>query len=478
MTNFLDRRLPLSPQERAVLKEFVRRNSGGAVPAYPEWFRETLPNGWSVPDHVRRINEHLEAVERGEIDRLAIHMPPRHGKSETVTVRFPLRWIERKPSDNVLVCGYNERFARKFSRRIRNMAKAKGLVAGDKSASDEWGTNSGGLVMARGVQNPPTGTGFNLIVIDDPVKRREEAESETYREKVWDWYTDDLYNRLEPSGKLVLVMTLWHEDDLGARAVASEPERWTVLKLPAISEAGQALWPERYTVEDLERIRGVMSQNEGERSFEALYQQNPRPREGSLFKIGWFGTYRGIPPLKWVATFWDTALKAKEENDETACVTVGAGEDGYAYILRAASGRWETPAVGKFLVEQAKWLKDLYGDVYIGDYVEDKVSGTTLMQFLRTTNPEVPVIPIVVEGDKVARANGVTPMCEAGRVLLPDLSIYPEARAWSQKLTDNLLAFPLGKHDDLTDVFVYGLKRFMGTLKVRTKRQKRKGGYV
>jgi predicted phage terminase large subunit-like protein len=473
--------LLLSPRDLALIEEAKRRCfvGGRTVGPYPEWFQETLPKSWTTPEHVRIINEHLEAVERGEIDRLAVHMPPRHGKSETVTVRFPLRWIERKPSDNVLVCGYNERFARKFSRRIRNMAKAKGLVAGDKSASDEWGTTAGGLVMARGVQNPPTGTGFNLIVIDDPVKRREEAESETYREKVWDWYTDDLYNRLEPSGRLVLVMTLWHEDDLGARAVASEPERWTVLKLPAISDEGQALWPQRYTVEDLERIRSVMAQNEGERSFEALYQQNPRPREGSLFKADWFsGTYKLIPSFKWVATFWDTALKAKEENDETACVTVGAGEDGYAYILRSASGRWETPAVGKFLVEQSRWLKGLYGDTYIGDYVEDKVSGTTLMQYLRTTNPDVPVIPIVVEGDKVARAQGVTPMCEAGRVLFPDPSIYPEGRVWAQRLIDNLLSFPLGKHDDLTDVFVYGLKRYMGTLRVRTKKQKRKGGYV
>src|SRR5690606_27623473 len=161
---------------------------------YHTWFRSTLPTGWTVPDHIRVINEHLEAVERGEIDRLAIHMAPRHGKSETVTIRFPLRWIIRRPQDNVLVTGYNERCARKFSRRIRNMAGERGLVAADKSVTDEWETTRGGIVMARGVGNPPTGTGFNLIVIDDPIRKREDAESEAYRDKTWDWYTDDLYN--------------------------------------------------------------------------------------------------------------------------------------------------------------------------------------------------------------------------------------------------------------------------------------------
>src|SRR5690606_9175583 len=230
-------------------------------------------------------NEHLEAVERGEIDRLAIHMAPRHGKSETVTIRFPLRWIIRRPADNVLVTGYNERFARKFSRRIRNMARERALVAQDKSATDEWATTRGGLVMARGVGNPPTGTGFNLIVIDDPIRRREDAESEAYRDKTWDWYTDDLYNRLEPGAPIILVMTRWHEADIGAQAVAAEPGRWTVLKLPAISEKGEALWPQRFNLEALHRIREVMRQNEGLRSWEALYQQNPTPREGSIFKV-------------------------------------------------------------------------------------------------------------------------------------------------------------------------------------------------
>ena len=220
------------------------------------------------------IAEHLDAVNRGEIDRLAIHMPPRHGKSETVTVRAPLYDLERDPELNVLVTGYNERFARKFGRKTRNLAIERGLVASDKTANDEWATKKGGLYMARGVGSPPTGTGFKRIYIDDPIRRREDAESEIYREKTWDWYTDDLYTRLEPGGAIILTMTLWHEDDLGARAVASEPGKWTVLKLPAISDEGKALWPERYSVGDLNRIRDAIRRRDGERSWEALYQQN------------------------------------------------------------------------------------------------------------------------------------------------------------------------------------------------------------
>lgn len=282
-------------------------------------------------------------VERGEIDRLAIHMPPRHGKSETVTYRFPVRWLQTHPGSNVLVTGYNQRFANKFGRRTRNLAAELGMVSSDKAAMDEWQTNDEGLLMTRGVGSPPTGTGFNLIVIDDPVRRRQDAESETVREATWDWYTDDLYQRLEPGGAIVLIMTLWHEDDIGARAVASEPGRWTVLKLPALSEshAEGALWPARYNVAALHRIRDVMSRNEGERSFEALFQQNPTPREGTFFKPAMLEIVDAVPAGLPTVRKWDVA--ATTDGDWSAGVKLsGPDGSGLYYVQHVHRGKWES----------------------------------------------------------------------------------------------------------------------------------------
>lgn len=414
-------------------------------------------------------------------------MPPRHAKTETITVRYAPYCLERDPTENVLITGYNERFARRLSRKARAVASARLQLSTDKKAEDEWQMPQGGVLMARGVGSPPTGVGFKRIIIDDPIRRREDAESENFREKVWDWYTDDLYTRLEPDGAIVLVMTLWHEDDIGARAIASEPGRWTILKLPALAEPGDAigralnepLWPERYDRAALDRIRQVLIQNEGERSWLALFQQRPTAREGTLFKRHWFeNRYRRLPELTEVWTTWDTAIKAREENDETACVTAGAGEDGNCYILRVAHGRWETPDVAKFLIAQADWYRKAYGDRYRGDYIEDKVSGTTLMQYVRRERRELNVIPVPVEADKVSRANGVTPMCQGGRVILPDPYIYPATAADIGYLLHQLTSFPNAPHDDLTDAFVYSLKRFLGTLGNRKSRRSKRGGVV
>lgn len=268
--------------------------SSEVAATYLEFLKETLPKGWTTKaPHIQAKAEHLDALLSGQIDRLAIHEPPRHGKTETVTVRLPVRCLREHPSENYLITGYNQRFANRLSRKARTVAAGRVRLDPLKTAVDEWATLDGGVVMARGVGSPPTGTGFKGIAMDDPIRRREDAESVVFREKLWDWYTDDLYTRLEPGGWIVLTMTLWHEDDVGARAVASEPGRWTVLKLPAIAlpddplgrAVGDALWPERFDVEALTRIREVMLRNEGERSWQALYQQNPTPKEGTLFKV-------------------------------------------------------------------------------------------------------------------------------------------------------------------------------------------------
>lgn len=407
-----------------------------------DWYKTTIPKAWLVPTHIVQIGERLDRVLAGTLDRLAIHMPPRHGKSETVTIRFALRWLELNPGKNLLVTGYNERFARKFSRKIRNLAAERGLVAADKKASDEWETTSGSLVMARGVGSPPTGTGFGLIIVDDPVRKREDAESEVYREKVWDWYTDDLYSRLEPGGALVLVMTLWHEDDLGARAVASEP--FEILKLPAISEAGEALWPERYPLAALERIRSVMANNEGLRGWEALYQQNPTPREGTFFQVSKLKIVDYLPSGLNSCMGLDLAASQGEGDWTAAPIWHGPDSNG-EYFVEPWRIQCE-PAERNRQIRQRADLKRPRTIRWPQDPgaagVESAQSGIRLL-----AGHNIKTAP--VSGDKQLRAEPQAAQVNAGNVNV--IARNEEERQAAAAFIEEYRQFPAGKHDDQVD---------------------------
>ena len=407
---------------------------------YLDWYRGTIPATWQIPDHVRLIADHLDAVESGQIDRLLITMPPRHGKSETATVRYPLYCLEQRPTDNVLVTGYNERFARKFGRRTRNMANERGLVAPDKAASDEWATTSGGLYMARGVGSPPTGTGFSRIIIDDPIRRREDADSEAYRENVWDWYSDDLYTRLEPGGAMVIVMTLWHHDDIGARAVASEPGKWTVLKLPAISDEGKALWPERFSVEALRRIQSVTA------GFEALYQCNPTPKEGSLFQVSRIRFVDHAPAGLRKARGWDFAA-TEGAGDYTASVLIeGPDEDGIYY---------ETPV--RFQCEpsernrRVRQAAELDGpSVRIRIPQDPGAAGKEVAAQMIRLLAGFPIKALPVTGDKALRAEPHASQVNAGNVRIVTGGT-DKGREAGKAYLEELRQFPVGRHDDMVD---------------------------
>jgi predicted phage terminase large subunit-like protein len=339
------------------------------------------------------------------------------------------------------VTGYNERFARKFGRRSRNLAAELGLVGSDKTAADEWETTSGGLYMARGVGSPPTGTGFRLINIDDPIRRREDAESRTYRDKTWDWYTDDLYTRLEPGGIIVLVMTLWHEDDLGAKAVASEPGRWTVLKLKAIDDAGKALWAERYPVEALERIREVMRRNEGERSWEALYQQNPTPREGAFFRPGMLEIVDAIPAGLPACRAWDMAA-TENDGDYTAGVKMaGPDAQGLWYVVDIRRGRWGTDKRNQEI--KAAALADGTAVKIRGPQDPGAAGKESARAFVRLL-AGYDVKTRMVSGAKETRADPLSAQVNAGNVRL--LRSH-----WNAAFIEELRTFPGGKHDDQID---------------------------
>lgn len=426
-------------------RELARRRAGTP---YIDFLPTVAPPTWTfdVP-HIRLIGEHLDAVTRGEIDRLAIFMPPRHAKTETVTIRYPVHRLERDPSTRALVTGYNQQVARKFSRKTRNIIYDR-IELSDKTSSDEWETKAGGGLVARGVGTPPTGYGFDLILIDDPIKKREEAESPVYREKLWDWYTDDLYTRLEPGGAIILTLTRWHHDDLAARAIASEANRWTILRLPALAEEndpvgrkpGQALWPDRYDVASLARIRQVQNKRDGAYSFESLFQQNPTPREGAFFKVNQLQIVDAVPVGLTTCRAWDLAASAGK-GDYTAAVKIGVDKQGIWYILDMQRGQW-SPDERDNVMKQIAAL-DGY-NVRIRMAQDPGQAGVDQAIRLTRMLAGYSIRSERVSGDKAIRASGLAAQLNAGNVRLL-------RGAWNADLIEEFRQFPQGKNDDIVD---------------------------
>lgn len=405
---------------------------------------------WDWP-HLAYIQQHLDKVTRGECKRLMLFLPPRSGKSEMTTIRYPIWRLQRDPSLRIIVGAYNQLLANKFSRKARRIAEGRLALAPDRTAVEDWETADGGGFRAVGVGAGITGQGGQLIIIDDPVKSREEAQSDAYRERVWDWYTDDLYTRLEPGGAIIVIMTRWHEDDLAGRILASEDgPNWTVVSLPAEAEEndplgreiGAALCPERYDLDALAEIRRVL----GREAYTALYQQRPQPETGTIFQRDWFPRANAIDrsTATYVIQAWDTAYTEDDSADYSACVTLAIHKNG-VFLLNAWRGRVDFPGLLRAMKTQyIEWRPEVV-------LVEDKGSGISAVQSLRMQTL-LPIIGVQATTSKTARAQQVTGLCEAKRIIMPETE-------WAEELLDELVRFPTGKHDDLVDAFVYALQR-------------------
>jgi len=300
LANSLTTNLRPSSKLKAQAELELRRRRRAAL-SFGDWLAEVTPDYDWTASHLLHLRAYLEAIERGELDKLMIFEPPRHGKSSLATIRYPVWRMQRDPALTAIVGAYNQDLATLFSRQARRIAERFLNVAdSERKAAGEWEITGGGSFRAVGVGTGVTGRGAKLICIDDPVRSREDANSQAYRDRVWNWYRDDLYTRLEPGGAVILTMTRWHEDDLAGRILASEDApNWTVVSLPALAEEGDplgrapgaALWPARFDETDLERIRTVL----GTQSFTALYQQRPTALEGGLFKRAWFDIVQAVP---------------------------------------------------------------------------------------------------------------------------------------------------------------------------------------
>jgi predicted phage terminase large subunit-like protein len=430
-------------------EELARRRIGD--------FLTLLLPGYEQPPHVLALCEHLEALERREIARVVVTMPPRHGKTLHVSQALPSWYLGRRPREHVILASHSAELAEQNSRRARGFVldprwPFEAQVSRESAAVGRWHTPDGGGLIAAGVRGAITGFGADLLVVDDPVKDREDADSEAIRESTWSWWTDVAMTRLHSKAIVLLCQTRWHEDDLTGRVLNSRgADAWTVLSLPAFAEEndaigrveGEPLWPDRYGVDALEQQRETM----GSRSFAALYQQRPAPAEGATFKRSWLeGRFANVPESARVVQAVDASFGKGVASDYSAVITVATDGRSF-YVLHAARGRWDfNDLCARIKSEAAAWGPEVV-------VVEDAAAGQSAIQELKRTTG-LPIVPVKPQGSKLARAESVSPLFEAERVFFP----ADESR-WRDELIEELASFPSGRHDDQVDGLVYALDR-------------------
>lgn len=438
----------LTPKHKLLVDLYTRRDEETEtknVLALPGWLEEVSPQwNWQWP-HLEKVQEILQAQVRGDVEHVMILCPPQHGKSQLVTIRYPVWRLEQQPTLRVIMAAYNQSYADKLARSARRLARERLQISDERKAVNEWETVQGGSYKAVGIGAGVTGNPADLAVIDDPIKSREEAESEAYRDKNWEWYTDELSTRMQPNSRKCLVLTPWHEDDLRGRILASsEAGRWTVLRLPALAEendplgrnVGEALCPERFDVPELLSRRDTM----GGYSFEALYQCNPSAREGSFFQVNQFQIVNAAPAGLVRCRAWDLAA-SKGEGNYTVGTLMGRAADGLFTVLDVVRGQWDSDEVRRTLLQTAA----MDGTSVSIHLPQDPAQAgkDQAQQFVRML-AGYPVKAESVAGKKEIRAFGYSAQVNAGNVRLV-------AAPWNKAFVEEHRQFPSGKNDDQVD---------------------------
>ena len=403
-----------------------------------------------------RIQRFVEEDTGNAYDILILMTPPQHGKSVTVTESFPSWYMGKNPKKRVIVASYSEETAKRFGRKnLDKLARfGTNLFGVDKgsvwTATELELSNGWGRMISRGIMSGITGNPADLLIIDDPIKNREEADSSVYRDKLWDEWQSTLKTRFAAGAKVILIATPWHEDDLLARVRRYEPNV-QLLRLPVEAEEndplgrkpGDPLAPE--LGKDKKWLRQFKAGYEsdprkgGRRAWQALYQCSPRVEGGALVKRDWWKYFDPEKTGGFAATCIsvDAAFKDGEENDFVA-IEVWSKKNCDYYLRYCLNSHLNFPAT----VKTVRQVRELFPDCrYV--LIEDKANGSAVIQTLRH---EVPgVLPVEPKGGKTARVNAVAPAIEGGHVFLP------REKLWAQELVDQFSAFPAGKHDDMVD---------------------------
>lgn len=417
-------------------------------------------DGYRPGAHHRLIANALHRVEKGELKRLMIMCPPRHGKSQLTSEFFPAWYAGKNPDHKIMHASYSQDLANDFGRKIRNQidsdiwkAVFPGItLSGDSQAANRFHLDGmQGEYFATGVGGPATGRGAHLLLIDDPIKNREEAESELMRERIWDWYTGVAYTRLMPEGAIVVIQTRWHESDLAGRILEKHTDQgWEVLALPAIDDADQALWPEQYPLEALESIRAAI----GPRDWEALYQQRPRPSGGGEFRREWLNYYGRVNPEPMNKLLLvDPASGKRKNNDYTSMWVVGLHSDRQYYILDMVRDRLNLSERAEAVFRlHRKWRPrevryERYGMMADIEHLQSRMDVENYRFKVREVGGSL---------SKEDRIRRLVPLFEQGRVWFPHEMVRTGTDGVSRDLVQDFieqeyLAFPVGRHDDMMD---------------------------
>lgn len=457
---------------RRIKAEMQRRSAQHTLSDFILYTSDNYLMGWVHKEICDTLDQFYEDVKARKSPRLIICMPPRSGKSQIVSRAFPAYALGRDPDLNIIATSYSSDLVSRFNRDVQRIidnekyysvfpdtslnsqnvkTSAKGSYIRTSDLFEIVGHK--GSYRSTGVGGGLTGMGADILIIDDPFKDRAEADSGTIRQKVWDWYTSTAYTRLSDGGGVIVMCTRWHTDDLIGRLIRhmndGSGDKFTVINYPAIAEhdephrkAGEALHPERFSLERLQSIRQTI----GSRDWNALYQQKPVPEGGAVFKLDLFNKWndKTLPPsFDNVLGSWDMTFKDTKASDYVVG-QIWAQKDNSFYLLDEVRGQWDfSKTLEMFILMADKWRN-------VNRWlIEDKANGSAILSVLKKhINGLTPITP---KESKLERAYAVQPLVESGQVYIPS------SASWLAGFEDEFLNFPAGAHDDQVDSFTQAL---------------------
>lgn len=414
-----------------------------------------------TPFHVflaKTVQEFVEEDTGHPYDILVLSTPPQHGKSMTITETFPSWFVGNYPDKRCIVGCYNDEFAGKFGRK--NKAKLEeygefifGVRLSKSSDRDIEIDGHAGSIITRGIMAGITGNAGDLIIIDDPVKNRLEADSKTYRNRLWEEWESSIKTRTQAGTKIIIIQTRWHEDDLAGRVIAKE-KNVRVINLPVEAEendplgreVGEALCPE-IGKDNAWLQEFKASYQSGKRAWNALYMGHPTSEEGNIFRREWWQYYDTLPDdIPLVALSVDATFKDGDQSDYVAIEVWGKRNVDF-YLMDLLKKRMDFPETVRAILAMAeKWPKRN------AILIEDKANGPAIISVLR--HELSGIIPITPKESKIARANAVSGIVEAGNVYLPRFADFTD------DFVEEAAAFPNGANDDMTDAFTQMLNKY------------------
>ena len=424
--------------------------------------------------HHEKMAAAFQRVAEGKVKRLIINMPPRHTKSEFASYLLPSWFLGMFPDKKIIQTSHTAELAVGFGRKVRNLVDSDAYkdifpavaLQVDSKAAGRWATNYAGEYFAIGVGGAVTGKGADLLIIDDPHSEQEAALSEVNPEiydKTYEWYTSGPRQRLQPGGAIVVVMTRWSKKDLTGQVLKAAAQRsgeeWEVIEFPAILPSGKPLWPEFWSLKELEALRTELPNAK----WQAQYMQQPTSDVSAIIKREWWRIWdHDDPPFcEFVIQSWDTAFLKTERADYSACTTWGVfyqaddtGKDrANIILLNAFKKRMEFPELKqRAFLEFKEWNPDTL-------VVEAKAAGSPLIFELRAMGIPVQEFSPSKGNDKIARLNAVSDLFASGHVWVPNTN-------WAEELVEEVASFPSGEHDDLVDSMSQALMRY------------RRGGFI